>query len=529
MEYNSTSKDKRIKRSAHETAVLYIRVSSKDQINNFSIPTQLKECRAYLTRNNIEEVGVFIEKGESAKTAYRTQFQNLLAFVNKNKNRVDYLLCYKFDRFSRSSEDFHYYKSLLARYGTKVKSITENTQDTPEGRFLESIYAGIAQFDNENKGERVKACLATKALDGWYPGYAPYGYKNDKETHLLVRDRRYYDHIKYCLKQFAKGVTTSELVEELKSRGIETMGRGESIPKEFTTKKLWRILNKSRFYAGVFDWAENKDIKGKHDKMITWNEHLKIQERLYLKPSSIVRDVNDLFVLNFSIEKGLGFLRCTNCGLRMKSCKARGRGGVYRYYYCPNRSCLQLKKSVPQVVLERLVGDSLRILQPTPVVVDLFKEVVKEEWDSNHKDISKRNIEIKRRLEQLKREKAETIAMRRRQELELNDYNQEMDKIKCEIAEVSSSISNEQLEGKNIDTLLSNAETFLKNVEPLYKAYPIKKKRKLLEIIYPKGILYGNGECRTPKKSILFDILDTLGDSEHRMVPLRGIEPRFTG
>lgn len=525
MEYLSTDKNIKIKRLDSKTAVLYVRVSSQDQVNNYSIPTQLKECRLYLEKYNIEEVGVFIEKGESAKSAHRTEFQNLVSFLKNNKNKVDFLICYKLDRFSRNTEDFYYYKSLIGKYGTKIKSVTENIEDTSTGRFIELVYAGIAQLDNENKGERVKHCLATKALEGWYPSVSPYGYKNDKETHRLVKDEKYFKHIKHCLIEFSKGMTMTELAEELQRREVKTLGRRNSDSKYFTAKMIWKILIKSKFYAGVFDWGENKNIEGKHEKMISWNEHLRIQERLHTKPSKFVRDEDDLFVLNFTIEKGRGFLHCTNCGQRMRSCIAKGNGGEYSYYYCPNRPCIQLKKSIAKTDLESTFEATLRDITPTPALTRLFKATMLEELEDRKQVNEEVSKDAKQQLKDLEKEKEETISMRRRGELDIEDFKNEMNKIKTEIKNLSSNIDYDELVNYDYIKLLDNAETFLNNIEPLYNAYPISKKRQLMQIIYPKGVMYGNGNLRTNEKSYLFNVLDMMKNGNYEMVGVQGLEP----
>jgi len=99
-DYLSTQKTGLLTRLAGKTGVLYIRVSSYKQVDNFSIPTQIEEGRKYFAKNNITQVGIFFEKGESAKTASRTEFQNLLYFLSHNKNKVDYVVFYKVDRWA---------------------------------------------------------------------------------------------------------------------------------------------------------------------------------------------------------------------------------------------------------------------------------------------------------------------------------------------------------------------------------------------------------------------------------------------
>src|SRR5216117_2506993 len=66
-------------------AVIYIRVSTKEQTENLSLSTQLKACEEYCERQGFEVLARFREEGESAKTADRTELQKLLHFCRTNK------------------------------------------------------------------------------------------------------------------------------------------------------------------------------------------------------------------------------------------------------------------------------------------------------------------------------------------------------------------------------------------------------------------------------------------------------------
>src|SRR5258708_28561448 len=54
-------------------AVIYVRVSTKEQTENLSLPTQLKTCEEYCQRQGFHVLARFREEGESAKTADRTE------------------------------------------------------------------------------------------------------------------------------------------------------------------------------------------------------------------------------------------------------------------------------------------------------------------------------------------------------------------------------------------------------------------------------------------------------------------------
>src|SRR5262249_23087163 len=83
---------------AHRTAIVDCRVSSRDQIENTSLESQERYCREYAEKNGIRVFAVYVDKGESAKTADRTEFLKAISFCTNKKNNVDYFIVYKLDR-----------------------------------------------------------------------------------------------------------------------------------------------------------------------------------------------------------------------------------------------------------------------------------------------------------------------------------------------------------------------------------------------------------------------------------------------
>jgi hypothetical protein len=59
-------------------------VSTKEQTENLSLPTQLLACEEYCRRQGYEVLERFHEEGESAKTTDRSQLQNLLTYCVKS-------------------------------------------------------------------------------------------------------------------------------------------------------------------------------------------------------------------------------------------------------------------------------------------------------------------------------------------------------------------------------------------------------------------------------------------------------------
>jgi len=82
-------------------AVIYVRVSTKEQTENLSLPTQLRACEEYCRRQGYEVLERFHEEGESAKTTDRSQLQSLLTYCRLNKGRVHFVVVFKLTRFAR--------------------------------------------------------------------------------------------------------------------------------------------------------------------------------------------------------------------------------------------------------------------------------------------------------------------------------------------------------------------------------------------------------------------------------------------
>ena len=60
--------------------IIYCRVSSKEQIEGTSLETQEQACRECARSKNIKILKIFVERGESAKFADRTQLLELIDF-----------------------------------------------------------------------------------------------------------------------------------------------------------------------------------------------------------------------------------------------------------------------------------------------------------------------------------------------------------------------------------------------------------------------------------------------------------------
>src|SRR6266699_796032 len=146
--------------------VIYCRVSSKEQIEGTSLESQRLACEEYARSNNIRILKVFVEQGESAKFADRAQLIELLDFCRENKGRVQILLVWKVDRFARNVSDHFNIKASLLKYDVHIVSATEQIASNPEGKLMETILAGFAQFDNDIRATRTVQGMRRRIQEG---------------------------------------------------------------------------------------------------------------------------------------------------------------------------------------------------------------------------------------------------------------------------------------------------------------------------------------------------------------------------
>jgi site-specific DNA recombinase len=87
-----------------ELAVLWTRVSTREQEQGFSLDAQLRLLRDYAQRNNLKIVKEFVVPESASGRQERKKFQEMLNYLNENKN-IKNLICEKVDRLTRSIRD----------------------------------------------------------------------------------------------------------------------------------------------------------------------------------------------------------------------------------------------------------------------------------------------------------------------------------------------------------------------------------------------------------------------------------------
>src|SRR4051812_17741884 len=105
--------------------IIYVRVSSDEQVLGTSLAFQEEICLKYCAEHRIEVESVFREEGASGKTAKRPELVRALEFCRKRRPAIDAFVVAKVDRFARNTEDHFTIRGVLKRSGVNLHSVTE--------------------------------------------------------------------------------------------------------------------------------------------------------------------------------------------------------------------------------------------------------------------------------------------------------------------------------------------------------------------------------------------------------------------
>jgi len=140
---------------------LYTRVSTHDQ----SVEMQLSDLRRYCQERKFRVFKEYNDEGISGAKDKRPALDELME--DARKKRFEAVLCWRFDRFARSTKHLITALEEFKHLGIEFISYQENIDtSSPLGKAIFTIVSAIAELERNIIAERVKAGIRRAKENG---------------------------------------------------------------------------------------------------------------------------------------------------------------------------------------------------------------------------------------------------------------------------------------------------------------------------------------------------------------------------
>ena len=318
-----------------------------------SVENQLEMCREYI-RNRFgdnNKIIIYEDEGYSGKNTARPMFRKMTEDIKK----LDYVVCYRLDRLSRSVSDFSALVEMMNRNKTGFICIKEEFDTSkPMGKAMMYIASVFSQLERETIGERVRDNMLMLAKTGrWLGGNTPLGYSSVREAYTCGGRTKYacflksngeLETVERIFKAFEKSESlsrTTDIVNDMKLKTKNGLDFTNQAVKDILSNPVYCRADKK-----AFEYFENRNIKvygeickrglisynkndddniiiavGKHLPIISGERWIKIQEMLRTDAAFDRRG------LLRGAALASGAIICGLCGEKMYAVKRSGGRG----------------------------------------------------------------------------------------------------------------------------------------------------------------------------------------------------------
>lgn len=343
-------------------AAIYIRVSTQEQVENYSIEVQRERIRAFCTAKNWEVYDEYIDGGYSGSNLERPGIKTLL----NNLKKIDVVVVYKLDRLSRSQRDtLELIEEHFLKNHVDFVSITETLDtSTPFGKAMIGILSVFAQLERETIAERMRMGhlkRAEKGLRGNGGDYDPAGYTRE-DGHLIIKKDE-ADHIKRAFDLYEQYYSITRVQETLKEEGYPIW-----------RFRRYRDILSNTLYIGRVTFSGN-EYEGQHEPIVSLDQFKRVQTLLKRHKGHNAHKAKQ------SLLSGL--ITCSCCGEKYVSYSTGKSKDTEskRYYYYICRA-----KRFPSEYEERCMNKTWSRKKLEEVVISELKSLTEEKKQTNKKE-----------------------------------------------------------------------------------------------------------------------------------------------
>ena len=467
-------------------ADLYIRVSTDEQADKgYSQRSQEEFLRKYCDINNISIRKVIFED-HSAKTFNRPEWKKYLLDLKQHKNKADFVLFLKWDRFSRNAGDAYQMINMLRKLGVEPQAIEQPLDLTiPENKMMLAFYLAAPEVENDRRALNVIHGMRRARKEGRYMGLAPVGYlnKTDEAGRKFIAPKELQAEIlRWAFSEIAEGVyNTEQIFNMAKEKGFSA------------TKSLFWFAIRNPVYCGKIFIPKYKDeesrfVKGLHEPIIPESLYYQVQDVL----DGRKRNYRLKVVSNESLPLR-GFLICPLCNKLLTGSASKGHTKYYSYYHCTDGcSCRYRADNANTIFITEL-----KKYVPRPEMIDLFKITLSEAWydQTNHLQDDCKHLRLQ--IKEMEEKISYIRDLLSSKQIEPADFREMKTEYSNKLEKLEAKLSTSNHDKIDINDLLDKGINNLLKLEYLYETADIEKKREIISSMYPEKMTFDGFSVRT--------------------------------
>tara|TARA_E500000318_G_scaffold107170_1_gene116110 strand:- start:4 stop:1584 length:1581 start_codon:yes stop_codon:yes gene_type:complete len=511
---------------APRQALLYCRVSTKRQSQEgHGLDSQEHRCRQYAAAKGYEVEAVFPDDvsggGDFMK---RPGMVALLRYLDEHADENYVVIFDDLKRYARDTEFHLKLRREMAARGATRECLNFNFEDSPEGKFFETIAAAQGELERAQNGRQVTQKMRARVEKGFYC-FAPrlgYRYQDHPDGgRILTPDEPNASIVREAMEGYAAGrfQSTSEVKRFLDQH--------PSVFKRGGTEVSWQTVKdilRNPLYAGritVERWNIHL-LPGKHEPLISFATWQKVQDRLEGRAQAPARKD---FKADFPLR---GFVCCASCDHPMTAAWSKGRYAHYPYYVCYQKGCELRGKSIRREKIESAFEILLKQLTPAPALMALVRAMFTDRWQqqsssadqvaaSARRDIAGVEAKIAKLVDRIMASENERVIKA------YEDQIKSLDKQKITLAEIAANAAHPK---KTFDESFRTAWAFLSNPWKLWDSGVLEHQRLVLRLAFSEPIPYCRNEgFRTACIAEPLRLLRGFEGKNLGMVGATGIEP----
>lgn len=363
---------------------LYVRVSSQEQVEGYSISEQTERLTKYAEAMGWDIYKIYVDPGYSGGNMDRPGLNEMIKDVEDGK--IDTVAVYKLDRLSRSQFDTLYLiEKVFLVNNTDFVSMTENfNTNSPLGRAMIGFLAVFAQLEKDKINERTLMGKEARAKEGKWGGGSsePIGYDYNPTTEILDINEYEKMQILEAIDLFLKGVPLRTICRIFKSKGYVYRGRSKKT-HDWDPNRLKYVFS-NRVYLGYIS-HRGEWYKGDHEPIIDEETYNRLARLLDQRAEKYA--IHTKKTRTQSTYLG-GMLYCKHCGARYakQSSTRRKNGDITHYYGCYSRN-----KRVPKMVKDpNCMNKNWRQPELDDIIISEIKKLATDP-DYFHTIVNKKN------------------------------------------------------------------------------------------------------------------------------------------